>query len=102
MSTSIPTRSEGGTTRASHRLCSPRVLQRLYRYATGSLRLAAIDADHAGLFEAGDVVNALLEQALQGTLRWTLDERATDDELVAYACAKLNGRRSTLRRKAAL
>jgi hypothetical protein len=100
----IPPTPSGAIPRAARALARvgwPKVWARLLRYATSVLRLAAMDAESAGVVEAGDLVGALFEKSLDGTLAWTLQERATDDEIVAYACTKLFGMRSTLRRKAA-
>jgi DNA-directed RNA polymerase specialized sigma24 family protein len=80
----------------------PNLVARLYRYARVTLHLAASDADRADVFEASDLVNALVLKVLDGTLIWTLREDATDDQIVRYACKKLYGMRSTHRRKAAL
>src|SRR5690242_9236844 len=102
MGRSINSGPDDSTARAFVRVGFPRLLARLYRYATGTLRLAAIDADHAGDVEAVDLVHTLVEKGLSGTLTWTLPEHATDDEVVGYACSKLYGLRSTLRRKADL
>ena len=93
---------DDSTARSFVRLGVPRLLARLYRYATSTLRLAAIDADHADGVEAVDLVHTLVEKGLSGTLTWTLPEDATDEEVVGYACSKLYGLRSTLRRKADL
>jgi hypothetical protein len=80
----------------------PNLLTKLYRYATVTLHLAAIGADRADVVEAIDLVNTLVTKGLDRRLLWTLDDDASDDAVVAYACKKLYGMRSTLRRKAAL
>ena len=102
MSRSIRSGPDDRTARAFVRVGFPKLLAKLHRYATGTLRLAAMDADRAGVVEAVDLVNTLVAKGLDGTLIWTLAEHATDDEIVGYACRKLYGMRSTLRRKAAL
>ena len=87
--------------RAFVRVGFPTLLAKLYRYATGTLHLARIDADSADVVEAVDLVNALVETGLRGRLTWDLTEEATDEQIVAYACKKLYGMRSNLRKKAA-
>jgi hypothetical protein len=76
------------------------VWTRLHRYATATLRLAAIGAERADVVEAGDLVNTLVEKGLDGSLSWTLPEHASNEEIIGYACAKLHGMRSNLRRDA--
>jgi len=80
----------------------PKLLQRLYRYATGTLHLARIDAERAGSIEAFDLIQALYEKGLSGELTWDLPDDATDDEIIGAACLKMYGMRSTLLRKTAL
>jgi hypothetical protein len=102
MSRSTHSGPHDSAARAFARVGFPSLLKKLYRYATGTLRLAAVDAESAGVVETVDLVNTLMEKSLSGTLIWTLPENATDEEIVASACNKLYGMRSTLRRKAAL
>ena len=101
MSPSRPPGPTDSPARAFLRVGLPNLAQKLYRYATSTLGLAAVDAERAEVVEAVDLVNTLVEKSLEGTLSWTLPEHATDEEIVAYACNKLYGMRSTLRRKAA-
>jgi hypothetical protein len=96
-----PPGSSDGAARAFARVGWTRLLARLHRYATGTLRLAALEDGRADTVEAVDVVNTLVERGLSGSLAWTLPEHASDDEIVRYACSKLYGMRSTLRRQAA-
>jgi hypothetical protein len=96
-----PSRSSDSAARAFARVGWPKVWARLYRYATGTLGLAAIDARRGRVFEAADLVNALCVRALLGRLDWSLPEDATDKQIIGSACTKLHGMRSTLRRKAA-
>jgi hypothetical protein len=88
--------------RAFARVGFSKLLGKLHRYATGTLHLAAIDAESADVVEAVDLVHTLVVKTLDGKLAWTLPESATDEEVVGYACKKLYGMRSTLRRKAGL
>jgi hypothetical protein len=60
-------------------------------YAVGTLHLAPLDADQAGVVEAADLVNTLVELALAGNLIWNLPEDATGDCIIRYACEKLRG-----------
>ena len=87
--------------RAFARIGWPKVWARLYLYATSTLRLAAIDAESAGVVEAADVVITLLVTSLDGALGWTLPEDATEEQILGLACAKLSGMRWTLQRQAA-
>jgi hypothetical protein len=87
--------------RAFARVGLERLLAKLYLYATGTLHLAPIGAERAGVVEAADVVNTLVEQGLGGTLGWSLPEHATEEQIVGLACMKLRGMRWTLRRQAA-
>jgi hypothetical protein len=101
MSRSTRSGPDDSTARAFARVGSKSFLEKLHRYATGTLHLAAIDAERADVVEAVDLVNTLVERVLDGTLIWALPEHATEEEVVGYACKKLYGMRSTLRRKAA-
>jgi len=96
-----PSGSDDSAARAFARVGFPKFLAKLYRYATGTLRLAAIGAESADVVEAVDLVNALVEKGLDGRLDWALPEHATDDEVVGYGCTKLYGMRANLRRDAA-
>ena len=98
-----PTPSEPnyGAARAFARVGWPKVWARLYLYATGTLRLAAIDAESAGVVEAADLVVTLLVTSLDGALGWTLPEEATQEQILGLACAKLHGMCWTLQRRAA-
>jgi hypothetical protein len=51
--------------------------------------------------EAADLVGTVIDKGLRGKLVWDLPARATDDEIIAYACSKLRGIHSGLRRRAA-
>ncbi len=102
MSRSTRSGRDDSTARAFVRVGFPKLVEKLYRYATGTLRLAAIDAERADMIEAVDLVNTLMEKSLSGAVTWDLPEHASDDEVVGYACRKLYGMRSTLRRRAAL
>jgi len=102
MSRSTCSGPDNSTARAFVHVGWTKLLAKLHRYATGTLRLAAIDADRADVVEAVDLVNTLVAKSLDGTLTWNLPAHATDEEVVGYACNKLYGMRATLRRKAAL
>jgi hypothetical protein len=93
--------SDHAAARAFARVGVPKLWARLLRYATERLHLAAIDAESAGVVEAGDAVNALIVAGLSGDLVWTLRADATDDQIVEHACRKLFGMRSNLRKVAA-
>ena len=101
MSRSIRSGSDDSMARAFVRVGWTKLLSKLHRYATGTLRTAAIDADRADVIEAVDLVNTLVMKGLDGTLDWSLPEHATDEQIIGYACTKLYGMRSTLRRKSA-
>lgn len=98
-----PTRSGSDNSAARAFACVgfPTLLAKLYRYATGTLGLAAIDAESAGVVEATDLVNTLVERGLGGTLPWSLPDHATTEQIVAHACMKLYAMRSALRKTAA-
>ena len=99
MSRSTRSGPQHSTARAFVRVGWASFVEKLHRYATATLRLAAIDAERAGVVEAVDLVNTLVERGLSGTLSWDLPEHATEVEIIGYACTKLYGMRSTLRRK---
>jgi hypothetical protein len=80
----------------------PKLQERLTRYATCALRLAPIEAESCGVVEAVDLVNTLVANGLAGELCWELSQDATDAEVVAYACKKMYGMRSNLRKHAAI
>jgi hypothetical protein len=101
MDRSTPSGPEHSAARAFARVGYSSLLLKLQRYATGTLHLAAMDAESAGVVEAADLVNTLVEKGLDGTLVWTLPEHASAEEIVGHACMKLFGMRSTLRRQAA-
>jgi hypothetical protein len=101
MSRPMPFKPDHSAARAFARVGWAKLVAKLHGYATGSLRLAAVGAEHAGVFEASDLVNTLVEQSLDGTLGWTLPGHATEEEIVGLACMKLSGMRWTLRRRAA-
>ena len=87
--------------RAFTRVGFPKLLPKLYRYATNTLRLAAIDANRAGVLEAADLVNTLVVLALAGRLSWVLGEDATEEQIVGFACTMLNGMLANFRKHAA-
>jgi hypothetical protein len=96
-----PSEPDYSAARAFARVGWPKVWARLLRYATGTLGLAAIGARRAGVVDAADFASTLVVWALGGTLAWSLPEDATDERILRYACTKLYGMRSTLRRQAA-
>jgi hypothetical protein len=75
---------------------------KLHRYATGTLHLAAVGAQRAGVFEASDLVNTLLLKGLAGELPWALPEDATEDDIVRHACKMLHSMCANCHRHAAL
>ncbi len=101
MGRSMPFKPDDSAARAFARVGWEKLVARLYPYAVGSLRLAAIGDGSAGVIEAADLVNTLVEKSLDGTLGWALPEHADEDEIVGLACMKLSGMRWTLRRQAA-
>jgi hypothetical protein len=99
MSPSTPSAPAETPAQAFVRVGFPKLLAKLYRYATGRLHLAGVDAERAGVFEAADLVNTLVVRGLSGDLKWPLGEDATEAQVAAYACKKLYGMRSTFGRK---
>jgi hypothetical protein len=96
-----PTSDPSVVARAAVRLSEPTLLAKLYRYATVTLHLAAIDAETAGVNEALDLVHTLLERGFAGELPWRLTDAATDDQLVPHACRCLFKMHANLQRRAA-
>jgi hypothetical protein len=96
-----PSAPSSSAARAFARVGWPKGWARLLRYATGTLGLAATGATRGGVVEAADLVSTLFVGALSGTLAWSLPEHATEEQIIGYACMKLHGMRSTLRRQAA-
>ena len=62
-----PSGPDHSAARALARVGWTKVWARLLRYATSVLRLAAMDAESAGVVEAGDLVGALFEKSRAGT-----------------------------------
>jgi hypothetical protein len=101
MSRPKPPGSDDSAARAFARVGWVKLWPRLHDYAADRLGLAPIDAGEAGVIEAADLVDTLCEAGLAGELGWALRANATDDEVVAYACSKLRGMCSNLRKSAA-
>jgi hypothetical protein len=93
--------SDERAARAFARVGYEKMQARLYLYATCVLHLAAVDARRAGLYEALELVDMLFLRVLEGTVAWALAEDATEEEITRYACVKLFGMLSTLRRGSA-
>jgi DNA-directed RNA polymerase specialized sigma24 family protein len=98
MNRSISNEPDDRAARAFARVGYKTMVAKLYGYATCVLRLAAIDAARAGRVEALDLVHTLVVNILSGTVVWVLPEHATDEEIVGYACTKLYGMLSNLRK----
>jgi hypothetical protein len=99
MNRSISPEPDDRPARAFARVGYKTMVAKLYAYATCVLRLAAIDAGRAGRVEALDLVHTLVMNILSGTMVWALPEHATEEEIIRYACSKLYGLLSNLRKR---
>ena len=90
-----PSRRNAAAAKTFRRWCVPSVMRKLYRHATTALRLAPIDAEVAGRFEAVDLVDTMFMKGLDGMLRFDLPGDATEERVVRYLCGKLRTTRST-------
>jgi DNA-directed RNA polymerase specialized sigma24 family protein len=98
MNRSISPEPDDRAARACARVGYKTMVAKLYAYATCVLHLAAIDAASAGRVEALDLVHTLVVNILFGKVVWALPEHATEEEIVRYACTKLYGMLSNLRK----
>jgi hypothetical protein len=78
-----------------------RLERELCEHATGPLHMPRAGARRQGVIEAKELVSILFLMAWAGTLVWTPPEDAPDHDVIRYACSKLRGILSTLRRWAA-
>jgi hypothetical protein len=93
--------SDDRAARAFERVGYDKLADKLYVYATYTMRLASIGARRAGEVEALDLVGTLCMKVLEGRIVWALPEDASEEEIVGYACRKMYGMLSTLRRRGA-
>jgi hypothetical protein len=101
MGRSKPSETGEAAKRAFERVGGEKLLAALRSYAVRKLGFAPAGAATAGVDEELDLVGALVVKGYACELEWDLPDGATDEEVIAKACSKMRGMRSTLRRKAA-
>ena len=69
-----PSRRNAAAAKTFRRWSVPSVMRKLYRHATTALRLAPIDAEVAGRFEAVDLVDTMFMKGLDGLLPFDLPQ----------------------------